>query len=84
MIVRAKRIAMHEQHALPKDFRYRSIFEKAAPSGLAKALAKQKVAIAMHYKARYAGSGEIAQSRLNAALVQIGIVVAYPGFEKVA
>jgi cytochrome c553 len=83
-VVRAERVAVHQQHAATVTFRDRAVIEQRGARLAAEALADQEVAVAAHDQTGHAAVHEAPQGCDHGTGGRIGIVVAQPGLEQVA
>ncbi len=81
---RAEHIAMHQHDPLTVQVDDRAVAQELAAGLRGKALADQKIAVAMHEIAGNAAVGESTQGRHDFAHGRVRIVVAEPRLEQVA
>ncbi len=80
-IVRAERIAVHDQQPMAIERQYLFFRQQRHAAGARKASANQEVAVAMN---KIDGNWQGAQGAGNLLMQRIGIVVANPGFKQIA
>jgi len=83
-IVRAEDVAVHEQHGFAVEIDRRTVLQQATAGIAAEVRADEKVAVAVHEVARYAGGGKPAQGGLYRGIGRFRIIVSEPDLEQVA
>src|SRR5688500_13680668 len=84
MIVRAKRVAVRDEHAFAIELDDYRVRDQPRAGLVAELAAEQEVAVAVDHEAGDAALGQLADRTDDLRLLRVRVVVADPDFEEIA